>query len=170
MVNVRRLLIAMVLFGLSLPMQVMAMTGLPLPSGEVLLRVTGAISVTNAEQVAEFDREMLKALDWVEIETHTSFTEGPQRFAGPTLASLLEAVEARGTTLSASAINDYTVQIPLADARAHDVILAMDMNGVPMRVRDKGPIWIVYPLSEAAAETRPFDDEMIWQLVQIRVD
>ena len=140
------------------------------PSGPVLLRVTGDISATNAGEEAAFDRAMLEALDWVEVETHTSFTSGAQVFAGPTLASLLEAVGAQGTSLQASAVNDYTVHIPAAHAIAHDVILAMDMNGKRMRVRDKGPIWVVYPLSSAAAETRLFDEQMIWQLVRIRIE
>ena len=147
-----------------------AASPLPRPSGEVLLTVSGAISVTNVGQGAVFDRAMLQALDWVELETYTSFTSGVQRFAGPTLVSVLEAVGAEGSTLSATALNDYTVTIPVEHARAHEVILAMDMNGRPMRVRDKGPIWVVYPLSQSAAEQRPFDGQMIWQLVQIRVD
>ena len=143
---------------------------LPEPSGDVLLEVTGAISKKNSHGAATFDRKMMTSLDWVEIETFTSFTDGPQRFAGPTLVSLLEAVGAEGTTLHATAINDYTVRIPVEHAARHGVILAMDMNGVPMRVRDKGPIWVVYPLTEAEAEKKPFDDQMIWQLARIRID
>ena len=61
------------------------------PEGRVLLTVSGDISATNTEDMAEFDRDMLMALDWREIETFTSFTEGPQVFAGPTLASVLAA-------------------------------------------------------------------------------
>lgn len=140
------------------------------PTGDVLLTVTGSIGVTNVDDAAAFDRAMLEAPDWVDITTHTSFTSGPQRFAGPTLVSLLDAVGARGKTISATAVNDYTIKFPVDHARAHDVILAMDKNGKPMRVRDKGPIWVVYPLSEADAEMRPFDSQMIWQLARIRID
>ena len=127
------------------------------------------VGEANAEGAARFDAQMLRALDWREIETHTSFTKGPQRFAGPTLASLLEAVGADGATLTARAINDYTVKIPVAHADAHDVILAMEQNGKPMRIRDKGPIWVVYPLSADETVNKPFDREMIWQLDRIEV-
>ena len=140
------------------------------PAGRPILVVSGAISNANTPDTATFDRDMLRDLDWVEVETFTSFTEGAQVFAGPTLQSVLDAVGARGETLHASAINDYTVQIPVAHAQQHEVILAVEHNGQPMRIRDKWPIWVLNPLSEDAAATRPFDGEMIWQLTRIRVE
>ncbi len=139
------------------------------PQGQVVLTVSGSVGNVNGDGVAEFDRAMLENLDWREIETHTSFTTGPQTFAGPTLASLLEAVEAGGEMMKASAINDYFVEIPVAHASEHDVLLAMDMNGKQMRVRDKGPVWVVYPLTPEQTLEKPFDTEMIWQLNRIEV-
>ncbi|MEO0501681.1 MAG: molybdopterin-dependent oxidoreductase [Pseudomonadota bacterium] len=147
-----------------------ASAGLATPAGAVVLTIYGAIDRKNAGDEAQFDREMLMELDWIEIETYTSFTSGPQRFAGPTLASVLAAVGVRGGQMRASAINDYTVSIPVSDAAQHDVILAMDVDGTPMRVRDKGPIWVVYPQSEEEAEKKNFDGEMIWQLERIRIE
>ena len=132
----------------------------------VLLTVTGKV---DGGQVS-FDREELRSLDWQEITTFTSFTEGQQTFAGPTLASVLRAVAARGERIHATAINDYTVSFPFADAEEHDVLLAMEHNGRPMRVRDKGPIWVVYPLSEDEAAAQKRDAEMIWQLDRLIVD
>lgn len=146
-----------------------AVFALDAPQGRAVLAVGGAISVTNSGDMAEFDRAMLQSLDWQEIETHTSFTEGPQTFAGPTLASLLDALGVSDGTLRATAVNDYAIEIPVAHAAAHNVLLAMDHNGKPMRVRDKGPIWVVYPLSPEDAAKQPFDNEMIWQLVRIDV-
>lgn len=163
--NLRKLLVLLVIFTGGMGHA----NDLPVPSGPVLLEVTGGIAVTNADGRARFDREMLAGLDWREIETFTSFTDGPQRFAGPTLSSLLAAVGAQGQMMAARAINDYFVEIPLAHANAHDVLLAMEMNGRTMRLRDKGPIWVVYPLSEEEAERQPFDTEMIWQLNRIEI-
>ena len=139
------------------------------PRATPLLTVTGAIDATNSDGAAQFDRDMLQALDWRDITTYTSFTTGPQRFAGPTLSSLLKALGVHTGVLRASAVNDYTIEIPVSHALEHDVLLAMDHNGTPMRVRDKGPIWVVYPLTEREAAAKPFDGEMIWQLVRIEV-
>ncbi len=135
-------------------------------SGAVLLTVNGAIE----GDAVEFDREMLQRLDWREIRSWTSFTEGEQEFAGPTLASVLEAVGAKGTSIRAIAINDYAVSIPVDHANAHGVLLAVDHNGKPMRIRNKGPIWVIYPQSETEAKRQRFDAEMIWQLSRITVE
>ncbi|MDD9739626.1 MULTISPECIES: hypothetical protein [Marinovum] len=139
------------------------------PEGRVLLTVSGDISATNTEDMAEFDRDMLMALDWREIETFTSFTEGPQVFAGPTLASVLAAAQARGDTLTVTALNDYAVSFPRDLAVRHGALLAMDHAGRPMRIRDKGPIWIVFPLTETEAADAPFDNQMVWQLAKVHV-
>ncbi len=144
--------------------------GLQSPSGAIVLTIAGTIEKHNAGDRAVFDRAMLEALDWRTVRTFTSFTEGEQEFSGPTLASVLAAVAASGDVLRATAINDYAVTLNAADAATHDVLLAMDHNGRPMRVRDKGPIWVVYPLSEAEAQGKPFDAEMIWQLDRIFVE
>ena len=142
----------------------------PASEDTVVLTISGNITSSNGDGVAAFDRAMLEALDWQEVETYTSFTSGPQVFAGPTLASVLDAVGVDGGMLTATAINDYSIQLPVAHAQKHSVLLAMDHNGKPMRIRDKGPIWIVYPLDEEDARERPFDGEMVWQLNHFHAD
>ena len=42
---------------------------LPKPDGPVLISLTGNLTVTNDGQIAQFDRSMLEALDWREIDT-----------------------------------------------------------------------------------------------------
>lgn len=142
---------------------------LDVPQGPVLLTVSGEITHKNSGNVAEFDREMLEALEWKDIQSFTAFTEGEQNFSGPTLKSLLEAVGAQGSMLQATAIDDYGLEIPVSDADEYSVILALLHNGKPMRVRDKGPIWVVYPATEEQAPERKFYISMIWQLVSIEV-
>lgn len=139
------------------------------PSGRVLLSVTGAIANTNDGGTAAFDRQMLEALDWREVESFTHWTEGSQSFAGPTLASVLAAAGARGDSLTAIALNDFRSEIPALDAQEYEVILALDQGGRPMRVRDKGPIWIIYPQDESAAARGIHNDRMVWQLREINV-
>ncbi|MBT0959456.1 molybdopterin-dependent oxidoreductase [Alphaproteobacteria bacterium KMM 3653] len=143
--------------------------GLDAPTGRVLLEVSGEIAATNDAAGALFDEAMLRALDWQEVETHTSFTTGLQKFAGPSLSAVLGAVGAEGVTLKATAVNDYFVEIPVSHAQEHSVILAMEMNGEKMRLRDKGPIWVVYPQSEEEVPFKRFDNEMIWQLNRLHI-
>jgi hypothetical protein len=142
---------------------------LPLPAGEVILTISGAIGKTNTQAGAEFDLDLLKALEWEEVNTFTSFTDGMQTFEGPRLSSLLDFVSASGTTIGASAINDYFVDIPVTHAENQGVILAVLHNGKAMTVRDKGPIWVIYPQSKDESKLKKFDNEMIWQLISMEI-
>lgn len=147
-----------------------ASADLPAPSGEVVLSVSGAITITNAEGQAVFDREMLEAFDPAAFATTTIWTEGLHTFVGVPLVDLLEAVGAEGSLLRASAINDYTVEIPLGDAVAGGPIVAYLMDDRPMSVREKGPLWVIYPFDDVPAyQSETIYSRSIWQLNRIEV-
>lgn len=141
------------------------------PKGPVVLSVEGRIATTNRPGGADFDMEQLQALPWVTRETYTDWTEGAQTFEGVPLQALLDAVGARGERITAVALNDYKVELPASDARTHDVLLAIKHDGRFMRVRDKGPIWIIYPRGEASS-TLPnrHNEKMVWQLRTLVVE
>jgi len=143
---------------------------LPEPDGRVLLTISGEIAVTNRGGEAAFDRAMLQNLGMRELRTRTDWTEGEQVFKGPLLRTVLDRVGADGTTLEAIALNDYSVEIPAADADDHEVIIAMRRNGERMTVRNKGPLWVVYPHPHPGSDKpNPHAPKMIWQLAKIDV-
>jgi hypothetical protein len=117
-----------------------------------------------------FSLQALEALGTVELTTTTPWTKGPQTFTGVPLQRLLEAVGARGTLLRLSAINDFHAELPVSDARDYGVLLATRQAGRPMRIRDFGPIWIVYPWSDRPDIDRPgYHRRSVWQLARIEV-
>ncbi|MFZ5962528.1 molybdopterin-dependent oxidoreductase [Thalassococcus sp. BH17M4-6] len=140
------------------------------PEGEVILTVSGALEVTNVDGTAQFDLEMLEAMDATTFETTTIWTEGAHSFTGVSLAKLVERLGLEGETLRATAINDYAVEIPVSDAVDGGPILAYRMDGETMSVRDKGPLWVVYPY-DASADYRSevTYSRSIWQLDRIEV-
>lgn len=143
---------------------------LPTPNGPVVLTVEGDIAQTNAEGAANFDLTMLEELGIVTMRTTTAWTVGSQEFEGPLLRDLLKAVGANGSGITAIALNDYKVEIPIEDGDAYRVILAIRHNGQPMRIRDKGPIWIVYPVYDhPELNTAEYRSRMIWQLRRLIV-
>ena len=88
----------------------------------------------------------------------------------PALEALLGAVGAEGTMLNATAINDYSVEIPVSDAVAGGPIVAYRMDGEPMSVRDKGPLWVVYPYDDVREyRSEVIYSRSIWQLDRIDV-
>ena len=141
---------------------------LPMPSGDVILTVSGAIATTNVDDTAQFDLEMLQALDGTTIATTTIWTEGMQEFQGVALNVLTQHLGIEGGTLRATAMNDYTVEIPVSDAIEGGPMLAYLLDGKTMSVRDKGPIWVIYPFdSNLEYRTEVVYSRSIWQLDRI---
>lgn len=162
-------LLGAVLIGQGAPVTAAGM--LAPPQDEVLLTVSGAIAETNTEAgEAVFDRAMLEALDPVIIETSTIWTDGVQRFRGVPLVTLLDRLGAEGTILRALALNDYAIEIPVSDAVEGGPIIAFERNDEPMSVRDKGPLWVIYPYDAVPEyKSERIYARSIWQLVSIEV-
>lgn len=143
---------------------------LPRPADDVILTVTGEIANTNADGAAEFDLAMLEALPATEYTTETIWTEGEHTFRGVALGELMDRVGAEGSTISAVAINDYAVDIPMSDAAKGRALVAYRLDGETMSVREKGPLWIVYPYSsDADFRSEVIYSRSIWQLKELKV-
>ncbi|MBM1689956.1 molybdopterin-dependent oxidoreductase [Sulfitobacter geojensis] len=128
------------------------------------------LTLTHSGETRTFDRPALEALGTEKIETTTIWTEGTQVFEGVSLARLAQEVDAQDGKLLATAINDYTVEIPLSDAVEGGPIVAITMNGNEMSLRDKGPLWVVYPYdANADYRTEVIYSRSIWQLDRIEV-
>jgi len=142
----------------------------PTPTGPVILTVSGQIGITNSPQGFEFDMAMLAALPQHEFRTRTPWHTGTPQFTGPLLRTVLDTVQAKGHTVRAVALNDYKVDIPASDAKDWDVIVARLVDGQPMRVRDRGPLFIIYPFDSKAELRDPrYTNRSAWQLRRIEV-
>ena len=143
---------------------------LPAPEGDVILTVSGAISVTNVDDTAQFDIEMLRAIDETTFDTTTIWTDGVQTFTGVELYSLIETLGVESGTLKATAINDYSINFPVREITKGGAIIAYENGGEPMSIRSKGPLWIVFPFdSNEAFQTEVSYSRSIWQLERIEV-
>lgn len=166
----RRQLLAALAAGAALPALPARADGLPPPDGPPLLTVTGLISRTNDGAQAVFDLAMLAALGTVTYRTSTIWTQGEQSFTGVPVRQLLDTVGASGSTIEASAINDYLIDIPVAELAADAPIIAYLQNGRPMSVRDKGPLWVVYPYdSRTEYQSETAYARSIWQLARMDI-
>src|SRR5712692_5793127 len=110
---------------------------LPEPTDKPILTVTGKIKITNKDGTAQFDRAMLEALGQTSFSTGTPWYKEPVKFEGVPLAKLMDAVGATGDRIVSIALNDYSAEMPVEDARKFGVILALKRDGEYMSVRDK---------------------------------
>jgi hypothetical protein len=140
------------------------------PSGTVVLTVQGRVRMPNDGKRAQFDLAMLEALPQRTHQTRTPWFTQARRFTGPLLRDVLAATAAQGSNLRLVALNDYRVDMPMDDAMRHDVVIARLMDDKPMTVRDKGPLFIIYPF-DAQPELRSaiYYGRSAWQLRTIEV-
>ena len=140
------------------------------PAGKPVLTVTGAIGTRNTPDAAVFDLAMLRALPRASFTTGTIWTDGPVTFEGVRVKDLLAAIGATGGSLHAIALNDYAVDIPVSDATADGPIIAYAVDGHALPVRNRGPLWIVYPYdAKADYRSEVVYSRSIWQLNRIDV-
>lgn len=144
----------------------MIATPLAADSKDPVLRITGALT-PEAVTLALSD---MRALPVTTIDTQTVVTDGVHRFTGVLMRDLLAHVGVVGDTVTATALNDYVVDIPMRDFEAFDVIVAYAMDSAALDRADKGPLWIVYPRdSHPELQDIRFDYRWVWQLSGLHV-
>ncbi len=143
--------------------------GLDKPTGPVVLTLSGKLRSPNDGARAQFDMAMLEKLPQTSFTTRTPWYSQPRKFTGPLLRDVLAAAGAGpgqgATTVRATALNDYWVEVPLDDAARYDLIVARLIDDKPMAVRDKGPLFMVYPFDALPELRNPvFYSRSAWQL------
>lgn len=141
------------------------------PTGKVLLTLTGNIENTNEDGKAVFDIASLEKLGMVSFQTNSPWYNGRTTFTGIPMQKLMDYVGAKGSVVKVTALNDYTTVIPVSDFKKYNVILALKINGEYMRIRDKGPLFIVYPYdSMPELNNQLFYSRSAWQVSKINIE
>jgi len=128
------------------------------------------ILAADGTRLAALDRAGMAKLPQTEFTTRTIWTEGPQRFQGVSLATLLARHGLDPARLDLAAVNDYAVTLPADEIGPVYPVVAHTRNGAPMSLRGKGPFWLVWNYDG----DRDFRRETvymrsIWQLDRITV-
>lgn len=138
--------------------------------GRPMLTLHGKVRHTNRDTEADFDAALLARLPQHHIRTSTPWHQGERVFAGALLREVLNAAGAEGQTLRMSALNDYRVDMPAEDARRFDIIVASQLDGREMTVRDKGPLFVMYPFDRHPELRNTVNfSRCIWQLRRIEI-
>ncbi len=141
------------------------------PVAKPILVISGKIANTNVGDTAQFDRDMLEALGLETVETANPWYDGRVRFEGVSIDKLMRLVGAKGTKVTAVALNDYVSSLPMEDFRKFKVILAMKRDGNYMAVRDKGPLFIIYPYdSDPQLQSQTYYTRSAWQVAKLIVE
>jgi len=140
------------------------------PKAKVVLTVQGAAPAGKPAPRKDFDMAMLEALPQHSFRTATPWFKEPRTFSGPLLREVLAAAGVQGSELRAVALNNYKVSIPMEDVAKWDMVLATRLDGKPMAVRDKGPLFIIYPFhAHEVLRSERFYSRSAWQLRTLEV-
>ncbi|MEX0337249.1 molybdopterin-dependent oxidoreductase [Vibrio tubiashii] len=73
-------------------------------------------------------------------------------------------------SVSFIALNDYAASSQIEDILKYEPIVAYKMNDKNMKVRNKGPYWLVFNLDEnPEIDNAVFHSQMVWQIDEIMV-
>lgn len=143
---------------------------LPPPKGPVILSVEGQISHCNEGLEVQFDMALLEQLPRRTVTTENPWQDGAASFEGVLLRDLAGYAGANGRMLKVLALNDYSAEIDIADTQTIDVILAYKRDGQYMPVREKGPLFVIFPFSDQPLpELEKRYAQSVWQVSRIIV-
>jgi len=134
-------------------------------AGDVVLTLEN----TSEGVVVELTEDDLMALPQAVVLTENEFVDGLAEFSGPLARDVIALLnDPDMDLLTLTAINDYSVEVPVVDFAEYDVIFALFQNGNRFSPRDKGPVWVIYPMTDhEELQDRVYNDRLIWQLVRV---
>lgn len=115
------------------------------------------------------DNELLE-LPQAEITTELPWIDGMTQFSGVQITDIFDHLETpTPENITFVALNNYQIEIAINDIEKYQPIIASRKNGKTMSVRDKGPFWVIFPLSEyPEINNTDYHAKMIWQLKEVR--
>lgn len=116
----------------------------------------------------------LDALPQHSVATVSPYFEVQMRFSGPLLDDVLihltgEKPE-RKDPITLTALNDYFVETTLDVLSEADAIIATRKDGIRLSIRDRGPYWLMLPLSDRPElDNEQYHRLLVWQLSRIKI-
>ena len=137
--------------------------------GRVLLEISGK----GVDGVVQFDLAKIESLPLNSITTPVPWSDTVSTYEGVYLDDILASVGVSDfTSLDMTALNDYKVNLSRADSEKTRYLLAIKKDGKKIPVRKKGPITLLFDLSDLGTEELYFIDTnyyLVWFLDDIVV-
>jgi hypothetical protein len=145
-----------------------ALVPVPAPSGRPVLTINGAVSNHNEGDAVAFDLPALDAMATVTTRIHEPFVQKDLTFTGVPMITLVTraGIATTATTLRLHALDDYKVELTVADIADPGVLLATKVDGTRIPVSAGGPIRLIFPPGSALGRNK---DMWIWSIDSITV-
>ncbi len=144
----------------------------PAPTSDVVLTVDGKISQTNSGDSLQFDMPTLESIGVVQYKVDDPFVKKNVLYSGVLLSQILKVAGAdpNATTLTLTALDDYSTDMTIADANRWPVLVATMADGAYMPVDQNGPLISVWPFNDfPELDHVTYDALWVWSLSKITV-
>lgn len=144
---------------------------IPSPRQPTLVTITGKVRATNGAQQIVMDLPTLEAVGLVEYDVLDPFENRKIVYRGVLMRDLLDLwqVAADATTARFVALNDYAIDIPLAELRQYPVLFALQADGAYMQPDYRGPAMLIYPIDDYQLDPIATMRKLIWQIELIDI-
>jgi hypothetical protein len=139
------------------------------PQGKPMLTITGRIGVTNGDRALRLDQAELDRFGLLEMSVNDPWAKQRIALQGTWLRDLVDMArpDTGATSLHLVALDDYQVDLTLADVRDQPVFLATRTgDGTVLPIEDGGPTRVVF--ADGLAD-RFSPDMWIWNIETIEV-
>ncbi|EKF9834364.1 oxidoreductase [Vibrio cholerae] len=128
------------------------------------------LTLTHQDQTVSATYQELLARSDLTIVTETPWTQGNTEFKGISAQAILAWIGVKQADLKVIALNKYWAVIPYSDIEKYNPVFAIQKNGKPMAIRDRGPVWSIYPLSSSGElNNEVLHSRMVWQISHIEI-
>ncbi|KQA99694.1 oxidoreductase [Vibrio metoecus] len=128
------------------------------------------LTLAHQDQTVSATYQELLARSDLTIVTETPWTQGSTEFKGISAQAILAWMGVKQADLKVIALNKYWAVIPYSDIEKYNPVFAIQKNGKPMAIRDRGPVWSIYPLSSSGElNNEVLHSRMVWQISHIEI-
>lgn len=115
--------------------------------------------------------EDIQSLPKTSYTTELPWSKGESEFTGVKLSTLLIHVYGDiPAQIDISGLNNYHALVTRPDIVKYQPILAYQKDQHYLKIRDKGPYWVVYPLNLYPELNRSaYHAQMVWQVNEIKL-
>jgi hypothetical protein len=117
-----------------------------------------------SDKVINLSYEDMLEFTPIEHTMSNMWIEKTTTYTGVKLSAILEKYKITNEWLQLTALNEYSIKVPIVDADKGAFIVYL-IDGKQMKIRDNGPLWLLYPFNEnSALDIDIYHNRSIWQL------
>lgn len=116
-----------------------------------------------------FSEQQLQALPQKTFKTKHTWATVAQEFSGPLLTDVIQQICPQAKEVYLRSLDQYSVTIDVQKVAKYEAILGLKIDGRPLTVREKGPIWLMINTDNLNVAAHNLDNMLVWQLYYIRV-